>query len=191
MAETERADAHDVDGWRSIRRADMIGHVEEEVGRARRPAFPAVGARVVRVEPIDRHQPILVGALLFLAVGVALRVFGLPPIDLHSPLHRLGVMDPFCGGTRALVALSRGDVGTSWRFNPLVPALAVGVPMVVLRWVAGRATGRWVNVHVRRRRTAVALVALATAALWANQQLHADLLADAGGVAWHLLGAAP
>lgn len=46
-----------------------------------------------------------------LAVGtIALRVFGLPPIDLHSPLHRAGIMDPLCGGTRAALAAAHGDI---------------------------------------------------------------------------------
>jgi hypothetical protein len=41
-----------------------------------------------------------------IAAAVALAAFGLPPIDLHSPLHYAGVMDPLCGMTRAVRMLA-------------------------------------------------------------------------------------
>jgi len=56
-------------------------------------------------QPTDRH-PVLAAV-------------GLPPVDLHGPLHYLGVMDPLCGMTRGTVAVLRGrplvlNVWASW-----------------------------------------------------------------------------
>ena len=132
------------------------------------------------VDDVDRHRWVLAPAAAFVAGAVALRAFGLPPVDLHSPLHHLGVMDPLCGGTRGTLALSRGDVGGAWAFNPLVPALAAAAALVVIRWAAGSITGRWLNLRLRHRRAAFALAVLITAALWVNQQLNANLLSTDG-----------
>ena len=107
---------------------------------------------------------------------VSLRLFGLPPIDLHGPLHPLGVMDPLCGGTRAALALGRVDLGLAWEYNPLVPVLAVVVGASLVRWCWGHATGRWITVSVGDRRALNLLVGLLLVALWLNQQANADLL---------------
>lgn len=112
-----------------------------------------------------------------LAVGaIALRAFGLPPIDLHSPLHRAGIMDPLCGGTRAALALAHGDPDLAWRYNPLVPFLAVAICGLLVRWCWGRATGRWIAVDLIDRRALVVVTAMLVVALWVNQQAHASLL---------------
>lgn len=54
--------------------------------------------------PADQHGRQLTwlaaGGLL---VGVVLAVSGPPRIDLHGPLHHLGIMDPMCGMTRGVI----------------------------------------------------------------------------------------
>lgn len=132
----------------------------------------------VSVDHVDLHRRLLGPAAAFVAGSVALRVLGLPPIDLHSPLHRLGVMDPLCGGTRGTLALSRGDVAGTWAYNPLVLMLAAGVALIAIRWTIGSLGRRWLNFHVRRTRAVVGLAVLLTGALWINQQLNAELLAS-------------
>lgn len=116
-------------------------------------------------------------ALAGVVAAAAMAAFGVPPIDLHGPLHRFGVMDPLCGGTRATRALALGDVDTALRFNPIVILLPLAVLGVAVRTVVGLTTGRWLHVRVRRSPALLALVAVATAALWIRQQLNADLLA--------------
>jgi hypothetical protein len=49
-------------------------------------------------EPVDRHRWAGLLAVAGLAAGGAMAIFGLPPVDLHGPLHYAGIMDPLCGG---------------------------------------------------------------------------------------------
>lgn len=130
----------------------------------------------VHLESTDRHAPLARAAPAVVLATVSLRLFGLPPIDLHGPLHPLGVMDPLCGGTRAALALGRGDLGLAWEYNPLAPVLALAVVASLARWCWARATGRWITVSVEDRRTLTVLVGLLVVALWLNQQANADLL---------------
>ena len=130
----------------------------------------------VRVAPEDQHAPLSHGALALVLATVSLRLFGLPPIDLHGPLHPLGVMDPLCGGTRAALAVGRGDLGLAWEYNPLVPVLALVVGASLARWCWGRATGRWITVNVDDRRALIILLGVLVVALWLNQQANAELL---------------
>ena len=57
-----------------------------------------------------RPTPLTVVAAVGLAVGAVLAAFGMPPVDLHSPLHHMGIMDPLCGMTRGSAATMRGDL---------------------------------------------------------------------------------
>lgn len=123
----------------------------------------------------SRYLPWL--ALVGVGAAAATAAFGLPPLNLHGPLHRFGIMDPLCGGTRATRALALGDVGTALRFNPIVVLLPVGVVGIAVRAAIGLTTGRWLHVRVRRSPALLVLVVVATAALWVRQQLNADLLA--------------
>lgn len=107
---------------------------------------------------------------------VALRLFGLPPIDLHSPLHSVGIMDPLCGGTRAAVALGEGNLALAWRYNPLVPLLWVAIAALSARWWFGYATGRWLTLDITNRRAFALVVGALVLALWLNQQANAELL---------------
>ena len=130
---------------------------------------------LVRLETEDHAPWLLVIAAITLLGGVWLRVRGLPGADLHGPLHRAGIMDPLCGGTRATYLLVRGDVAAAWSWNPLVPLLALAITAVVIRFIVGRLGGRWVNVYAPRRVWFVALVAGAVV-LEINQQMQADRL---------------
>jgi Protein of unknown function (DUF2752) len=104
-------------------------------------------------------------------------VVGLPPVDLHGPLHYLGVMDPLCGMTRGTVAVLRGQLALAWAYNPASPPLVAGAALALGRWLVGRLTGRWLEVRVGPGRVAWAVGAVALLVLWANQQAHAALLA--------------
>lgn len=115
-------------------------------------------------------------SLLGLAAGLVLAVFGVPRVDLHGPLHQVGIMDPLCGGTRAAFLLSHGDWAAAWTYNPVVFPLAAAAALMLGRTMVGALSGRWVAVRVRRRRVLVVLLVLAVAALEVRQQLHADLL---------------
>jgi Protein of unknown function (DUF2752) len=54
---------------------------------------------------------------------------------LSCPLHATtGLSCPFCGGLRAVAALSRGDLAAAASFNVVVLAL---VPVLLVWWVLG------------------------------------------------------
>jgi len=57
-------------------------------------------------------------AIIGLAVGIAIAIFGLPPVDIHGPLHYLGIMDPLCGATRGARLALQGHLAQAWRYNP-------------------------------------------------------------------------
>lgn len=114
----------------------------------------------------------VLGALAFIALGV----FGLPQIDLHSPLHYAGIMDPLCGMTRAMRSLAIGDLGSAWRYNPgsfVVTAFGV---LFMTRFGIGLATRRWLTLPLPSRRVGWFLAVIGIAVLWVNQQVNADLL---------------
>jgi len=53
-------------------------------------------------------------------------------LRLACPFRALtGIACPTCGGTRALLAAARGDLGTALQFNPLVGLVTTGL----LAWV--------------------------------------------------------
>ena len=111
-----------------------------------------------------------------LALAAGLAIFGMPPVDLHSPLHDAGVMDPFCGMTRGVAATMRADLSLAWWFNPASPLVVLGGVALVSRWLLGRLTGLWVNARLRWTPTALAIAVLMTSALEINQQLHVNRL---------------
>lgn len=114
----------------------------------------------------------VVGAIAFLA----LRVFGLPSVDLHTPLHYAGIMDPLCGMTRAMWLLGKGRLGQAWNYNPGAYLLALAGSFLIVRAVYGATTRRWLNWNGRPRRLVWIVAAVALAGLWVNQQANADLL---------------
>src|SRR5918994_1068538 len=135
----------------------------------------AVGVRVVRSRR-GRPTSLTVVAAVGLAVGAVLAAFGMPPVDLHSPLHHMGIMDPLCGMTRGSAATMRGDLREAWWYNPASPAVIAGGFVLVARWVVGRFTGLWVDVRVRATPLVIAVVGLALVALEVHQQLHSARL---------------
>jgi len=119
-------------------------------------------------------------ALAGVAIAGTMAIVGLPTVDLHGPLHRLGVMDPFCGGTRAARHTAQGRLGEAWRYNPLSILIVAGSVLLIARTALGLAGRRWLNLSLhltpRARRalkwTAFALLVL----LEIRQQMRADLL---------------
>lgn len=124
----------------------------------------------------DRHRWLTPLAAVGGAAAVALALFGLPPVDLHGPLHYAGVMGPACGGTRAMHATLTGDLGRAIEYNPLSPLLVLLGVAAVLREAAGRLTGRWLNVHITRPRAALTVSLVLLTALTVRQQAHAEFL---------------
>lgn len=135
----------------------------------------------VSVGATDENRPLIAVALAGIAVASGLAVFGLPGADLHSPLHRAGVMDPLCGGTRALLLAGRGDFAGSLWWNPLSLVLLGGAAAYLARGVAGLASGRWLNVTVlwRDRRVWLVLV-VAVVLLEVRQQSMREVLMRPG-----------
>lgn len=132
---------------------------------------------MTRVDRNPLHWPTIAAAATVLA-AIALRVMGVPTIDLHPPLHHLGVMDPLCGGTRATYLLLSGDVAGAARYNPVVFPLAAIVLAVLIRAGVGILTGRWLEVRLSRnaRRALLAALGVTLVVLAVRQQLHAELL---------------
>ncbi len=114
-------------------------------------------------------------ALVGLAAGAVLAIAGLPPVDVHGPLHYVGIMDPLCGDTRGLRLMMRGHLASAWRDNPLAVFLPPAAVAALAREATGRITGRWADIAVGRR-LAWAVTAVALTILEINQQAHAALL---------------
>lgn len=145
---------------------------------------PARRARPVIIEGLvvtswkdrDGHRTLTTAALLGLPVAILLAVFGLPPVDIHGPLHYLGIMGPTCGITRGVMWFTRGELATAWEYNPLSLLMVPGAILVLGRAVYGWWTDRWLKVTVRRNRWLIALVVLGVIVLTIRQQLRVDLL---------------
>jgi hypothetical protein len=138
--------------------------------RGRSAMMPAV-----RVRRHDAHPVWTWIALCGLLVALPLAVLGLPPLYLHGPLHYLGVMDPFCGGTRSVYLTLHGHLRDAVRYNPAGPALVVAALALLLRAAIGWSSRRWVELHLPPR-LLIPLAVVTVAALDINQQLHAALL---------------
>ncbi len=128
----------------------------------------------------DQHWWLTLLGVLALAIAAAMAIFGLPPVDLHSPLHKIGIMDPFCGGTRAARYTAQGNLAEAWRYNPLSILVVYGAGLAILRAAVGLLGRRWVTLTVTwtpgRRRWAIAILIVLVAVLEIRQQLRADLL---------------
>jgi hypothetical protein len=111
-----------------------------------------------------------------LATAASLAILGLPPVDLHGPLHRLGIMDPLCGGTRAVRYAALGDWKASWTYNPLGIAVLLTSVGSLVRTGIGNLSGRWLTVQPANARLVYAALAAILLVLAVRQQLHADLL---------------
>lgn len=81
-------------------------------------------------------------ALCGLLVALLPAVLGVPHLDIHGPLHHLGVMDPFCGGTRSVYLTLHGHLRDAVRHNPAGPILVVAALALVLRAAIGWSSRR-------------------------------------------------
>jgi len=128
----------------------------------------------------DAHRWATWLAFLALAAAAALAIVGLPPLDMHGPLHKWGIMDPLCGGTRAARFAAQGNLAEAWRYNPLSIVVVLSALLVVGRSTVGLVTRRWVNIELRwtrrRRFWVIAVVVTLLALLEVRQQGRADLL---------------
>jgi hypothetical protein len=89
-------------------------------------------------------------AILFIATAGLLK--GLAPGMPVCIFHEItGYPCLTCGGTRALIALSRFDLVSSFMFNPLVPLFALGLIVFSLLFFAGAVTNRSVKINLTRR----------------------------------------
>lgn len=134
----------------------------------------------MRIDRTDQNLVLTITGIAGLVVAVVMAVFGLPPVDIHSPFHYMGVMDPLCGGTRAARLTAQGNWGAAWRYNPLGILATVAAALALVRLLIGVATHRWISVRFvwspRRQRVAYAIVIAAMVALEVRQQGRADLL---------------
>lgn len=128
----------------------------------------------------DQHRWLTLVGVIALAIAAAMAIFGLPPVDLHGPLHKLGIMDPFCGGTRAARYAAQGNLAEAWRYNPLSTLIVYGAGLASLRAVVGLFSRRWMTFTANwtpgRRRWAIAILIVLLAVLEIRQQLRVDLL---------------
>lgn len=142
----------------------------------RRPDRTLPGLGSVTVGATDRHPALVWVAAGGLVAALMLGAFGMPPIEVHFPTHRLGIMGPLCGMTRSVARAAVGDLPAGWRYNPGGVVLVAGAWTAIGRTVIGRVTGRWLNVDLVVPwgwwTMATVLVGLTI-----NQQLHAELLA--------------
>lgn len=128
----------------------------------------------------DKYRWVTGLALVGVLAAVVMAVIGLPPVDLHPPWHRFGVMDPLCGGTRAARYTVQGTWREAWNYNPLGMVTVLGAGSLIVRSLAGVATGAWPHVRIkwtpRRVRVVVAVAVVLFTLLEIRQQLRADLL---------------
>lgn len=152
-----------------------------EAGCDRVPVTRRQGAvRMWVWEEADRHREWTVLAVLGTVTAAVMALVGLPPLDLHGPLHYLGVMDPLCGGTRAARYTMLGRWDLAWRYNPLGLVAVLGAGLMVLRAVIGAISRRWWTpipvLTTGVRRLLIVALLLGVVALAVRQQLLAPLL---------------
>ena len=132
------------------------------------------------IEDHDQYGSVTVLAIFGVFVAFAMAVFGLPPVDFHGPLHYIGIMDPFCGGTRAARYAAAGNLQMAWKYNPLGIVAVAGGAAVVARALVGLTTRRWVTATIHwtkeGRRTVLIITAVLLAVLEVRQQLLAQML---------------
>lgn len=131
-------------------------------------------------ESQDRHRWATGLAVVGVLAAALMAVFGLPLVDLHPPWHHFGVMDPLCGGTRAARYTVQGKWSEAWNYNPLGVLTVLAAGAVIVRWLVGMVSRRWLCVGIhwtpRRVRAAVAIATVLFTLLEVRQQLRADLL---------------
>lgn len=134
----------------------------------------------VSIESSDAHLWLTCSALVAAAGALVLALFGIPSVDLHGPTHRLGIMDPFCGGTRSWYLLLHGRLWDALRYNPAGPLLMAIAVAALIRAAIGVRTWKWVTLTIDRR-VYLPVLLVATVALQVNQQMNAPLLIERWG----------
>jgi hypothetical protein len=133
-------------------------------------------------EAHDRHPTSTRLVLIGIPLLVLLAVVGLPPVDIHGPLHYLGIMGPTCGMTRGVMWSARGDLALAWQFNPASLLVIPTMISVTARMVYGSVTGRWLNLHIEWRPWLWIIPTVLILLLTFRQQLNIDyLLANPAG----------
>lgn len=89
-------------------------------------------------------------------------------------------MSPTCGLTRSVVAVFRGDLPMSWRYNPLGLLVAAASVAMLARLTLGAAVARWLVLRVRPGRVGWIVLGLALIVLEIRQQGRAELLTSTG-----------
>jgi hypothetical protein len=139
-------------------------------------------AVALRWEGHDRHPTTTRLALIGIPLAALLAFAGLPPIDIHGPLHYLGIMGPTCGMTRGVMWTTRGDVFRAWQFNPASLLVLPTMIGLTIRAVHGRLSHRWLNLHIRWRPWLWIIPAAILLLLSIRQQLNVEfLLANPAG----------
>ena len=141
-----------------------------------RPPEPLNETALFRWAERDRVAVLSAGAAVGVIAAALLAAFGMPPVSIHAPPHFVGIMDPFCGMTRGVAAVARGDLEEAWRFNPGSPLVVVALLAVLGRGGYGAISGRWLEMRIAHRRLIFAIVLVAMAVLEVNQQMHVDRL---------------
>lgn len=124
----------------------------------------------------DHHRWLAWLAAVGMVFALAMAAFGLPPVDLHGPLHDLGIMGPLCGMTRATRHLARFEMTAALEYNPAVLLVAFGGVLALGRWVHGWRSGRWLSIRITRRWSVVVVAVVLLVALTVRQQANVDLL---------------
>ncbi|MDP3972011.1 MAG: DUF2752 domain-containing protein [Candidatus Nanopelagicales bacterium] len=136
----------------------------------------------LRIDARDTIRPVTILAVVAVGIAVAMAAFGLPPVDLHSPLHYAGIMDPLCGGTRSIRLAAMGRWGESLSYNPIGLPLLILLISILARVVVGTITGKWITIPftwTRRRIWVAVVVGVALAViLEIRQQSIAPLLLE-------------
>ena len=98
----------------------------------------------------DQHRLITYLAVVGVLIAAAMAFLGLPPVDLHGPLHRFGIL------------------------------AVLGATAVTIRTLIGALARRWITAQIEwtptQRRAAILTVLALIVALEIRQQLRADLL---------------
>lgn len=135
-----------------------------------------------RSETHDRHPTTTKLAIIGIPIAVLVAVVGLPPVDIHGPLHYLGIMGPTCGMTRGVMWTVRGDLARAWQFNPVALLVIPTMVAVTGRAIYARVTGQWLNLHLRWRPWLWIIPAVLIILLSIRQQLSVEfLLANPAG----------
>lgn len=135
-----------------------------------------------RWEAHDRHPTTTRLTLIGIPLVTLLALVGLPPVDIHGPLHYLGIMGPTCGMTRGVMWTARWDLARAGQFNPASLLVVPTLIGLTGRAVYARLANRWLNLHIRWRPWLWVIPALLILILTIHQQINIDfLLANPAG----------